>query len=423
MFFNQELRVSGLSALAAVLTLAGCSTNHTLTRSGQASEQTEAGGAAQPAAAAGSQASESPDPTATEAATVSHPDTSSTSVPAAPARQLTSNDLTPTAPMRYTVKHGDTLWGISSMYLRDPWLWPELWYVNPQVANPHLIYPGDVLVLAYRDNGQPEVQVEEGGPARLEPRLRSSPLYSAIPTIPYSSIAAFLSRPSLLSTADIDRAPHVLAFPDEHQVGGEGDEAYIRGLDAPQGARFAVLHIGEKLHDPDTGRTLGYQGIYTSTAVVARPGNPAKVTLLESARETLRGDCLFSEAGSGPLTFVPQAPSIPINGRIISVVEQDMIDDVHVIGQFDIVAINRGSRQGVQAGTVLAVDQAGVVASDRGVLTNDNWGRSDIFAPQVKLPAERAGTLIVFKTADDMSFGLIVGASDAMRVGDYVHNP
>ncbi len=429
MFFNQELRVSGLTAFAAVLALAGCSTNHTLARSDQASDQAEAGGTAQPAAAA-SQASQNPDLTATEAATVSHPDTASTSAAAAPARPLTSSDLNPTAPMRYTVKRGDTLWGISSMYLRDPWLWPELWYVNPQVANPHLIYPGDVLVLAYRSNGQPEVQVAEGGPGRLEPRLRSSALDSAIPAIPYGSIAAFLSRPALLSTAEIDRAPHVLAFLDEHQVAGDSDEAYIRGLDAPQGARFTILHIGEKLHDPDTGRTLGYQGIYVATAVVARPGDPAKVTLLETAREALRGDCLFSEGGSGPLTFVPHAPTTPIRGRIISAVQQDMADSPnpysygqHIIGQFDIVAINRGTRHGVEAGSVLAVDQVGALVSDWGGASYDNWGKSDTFSKHLQLPAERAGTLVVFKTYEDMSFALVVGASDTMRVGDYVHNP
>jgi LysM repeat protein len=421
MFFNQELRVCSLAAFAAALALVGCSSNHALTRSDQAPVQPSAP-AAEPSGAAQSASSENADLTATEAATVSHPDTSSSAAAAAPSRPLTSNDLNPTAPMRYAVKRGDTLWGISSMYLRDPWLWPELWYVNPQIANPHLIYPGDVLVLAYRSDGQPEVQVQEGGPARLEPRLRSSPLYSAIPAIPYSSIAAFLSRPALLSTTEIERAPHVLAFPDEHQVAGDGDAAYIRGLDAPQGTRFTVLHIGEKLYDPDTGRTLGYQGIYASTAVVARAGNPAKVTLLDSARETLRGDCLFSEAGSSPLTFVPQAPSTQINGRIISAVEQDMTDNVHILGQFDIVAINRGTRQGVQAGTVLAVDQAGMVVSDRGPASY-MWGSSTTFSSQVRLPAERAGTLIVFKASDDMSFGVIVGASDTMRIGDFVHNP
>ena len=415
MFFNQELRVC-----LAALVLAGCSSNHALTRADQTSGSEAA---PQAAAATSATATASPDVTATEAATASQPDTAATTPSTEPARPLTTADLNPNAPRRYTVKRGDTLWGISSMYLRDPWLWPEIWYVNPQVANPHLIYPGDVLVLAYQSNGQPQVRLEEGGAARLEPRLRSSALDGAIPIIPYSAIAAFLSRPAILSTSDIQGAPHVLAFRNEHQVAGEGEEAYIRGLAAPQGTRFTVLHVGMTLHDPDTGRTLGYQGIYAATAVVSRPGDPAKVLLLESARETLRGDCLFAEAGAHPLTFVPRAPTTRIRGRIISAVEQDMTDDVHVLGQYDIVAINRGTRQGVEPGTVLAVDQRGAVTADWGAAGYNSWGASDTFSKHVRLPSERAGTLIVFKTYEDMSFALIVGASDTMHVGDIVHNP
>jgi LysM repeat protein len=437
MFFNQELRVSGrcLTTTVATLALAGCSWFHAQMRGDQAQTPAPAASAAsapQSAPAAQTEPAASPsaaaDQSATEAANAASPASTPQSAAADSAHPLTRDDLNASAPLKYTVKHGDTLWGISAMYLRDPWLWPELWYVNPQIANPHLIYPGDVLVLAYRPNGQPEVRVEEGGPGRLEPRLRSSPLDAAIPTIPYSAIAAFLSRPAILSTSEISRAPHVLAFRNEHQVAGDGDEAYIRGLDAPPGTRFTVLHIGEQLHDPDTGRTLGYQGIYTATAVVARTGDPAKVTLSDSGRETLRGDCLFAEGNGSPLTFVPRAPTTQVHGRIISAVEQDMVEDpdmygAHIIGQFDIVAINRGTRHGVDAGTVLAVDQKGMVASDWGAASYDSWGKSDTFAKRVRLPDERAGTLIVFKAYDDMSFALVIGASDTMRVGDNVHNP
>ncbi|HUN73688.1 MAG TPA: LysM domain-containing protein [Steroidobacteraceae bacterium] len=433
MFFNQELRVGKrdravslvtTAVVTAALVLVGCSSSHGLARGDQA----QAPASAAPADATAS-ASPAPDLSATEAANAATP-AGAPQAAAAPetAHALTRDDLNPGAPLKYTVKHGDTLWGISTLYLKDPWLWPELWYVNPQVANPHLIYPGDTLVLAYRSNGQPEVRVQEGGPGRLEPRLRSSSLDAAIPTIPYSAIAAFLSRPAIVSPAEIGRAPHVLAFRNEHQVGGDGDEAYIRGLGAAAGARFTILHIGEQLHDPDTGRTLGYQGIYAATAVVARAGDPAKVLLTASERETLRGDCLFAEGNGNPLTFVPRAPASQVKGRIISAVQQDMVKDpdiygAHIIGQFDIVAINRGTGQGVGAGTVLAVDQAGLTATDWGAASYDSWGKSDTFAKRVRLPDERAGTLIVFKSYEDMSFALVIGASDTMRVGDYVHNP
>ncbi len=431
MFFNQELRVglaSGLASLA--LALAGCASNHGVSRPEPSAGATTASAPESAPAAA--------DLTATEAA-ISHADGRDTASAATPGSEatpaeagaspgasgepaLTRDAINPGAPMRYTVKRGDTLWGISSMYLRDPWLWPEIWYDNPQVANPHLIYPGDVLVLAYGADGRPQIHVERGAArgdvVRLEPRLRSTLLNGAIPTIPYSAIAAFLSRPSILSAREVARAPHVIAFRDEHQAGGSGNEVYVRGLDAPAGARFTVIHVGEKLRDPDNGQVLGYEGLYTATAVVERPGDPAKLSLLDSERETLRGDVLFADTGSTPLNFVPRAPQRPVRGRIVSV-----IDNVHLIGQYNIVAINRGTRQGVDAGTVLAVDQAGEVVPDRGPASYDSWGRSDTFAHHVRLPDERAGTVLVFKAFDRMSYALVVGASEQMRVADIVRNP
>lgn len=430
MFFNQKLRVGLSSGLVGLLlAVAGCSSTRPAARVDNAS--------AAPAVAAPS-ASTGQDPAATVSATGNADSAQSTAVAPAQVAQaaptLPPDAVNPNAPMRYTVKHGDTLWGISSLFLRDPWLWPEIWYDNPQIHNPHRIYPGDVLVLAYGADGRPRIYVESsisgsdsggGGTAgvsgviRLEPRLRSSALEGAIPVIPYSSIAAFLSRPTILSVEQVDHAPHVLAFRDEHQAAGENEEAYVRGLgDAPAGARFLVMHIGEKLKDPESGRLLGYQGLYTATAVVKRTGDPATVTLIVPGRETLRGDCLIPDDNGNPLNFVPRAPTAPVNGLIISV-----IDDVHAIGQYDIVAINRGTSQGVAPGTVLAVDQVGEAVADRGVAAYDKWGRPDTFAHSVKLPNERAGTLLVFKAYDDMSYALVVGASEQMQVADIVRNP
>ena len=423
MFFNQELRVgltTGLASLA--IAVAGCSSHHGLTRSAsEAATPVESPAAPQASAS-------SPEPTATEAA-VSHADDGSasaapqSSAAAAPADAAPTRDaINPGAPMHYTVKRGDTLWGISTMYLRDPWMWPEIWYDNPQVANPHRIYPGDLLVLAYSADGRPQIHVErgvEGGDVvRLEPSLRSTPLDGAIPTIPFSAIAAFLSRPTIVSASELAHAPHVVAFRDEHQAGGTGNDVYVRGIHAPVGARFTVIHVGEKLRDPDNGHVLGFEGLYTATAVVERPGDPAKLQLIDSERETLRGDILFEQTESTPLNFVPRAPTQPVRGRIITVV-----DDVHLIGQYNIVAINRGTRHGVDAGTVLAVDQAGEVVPDRGTMSFESWGRNDTFAHKVRLPDERAGTVLVFKAFDRMSYALVVGASEQMRVADIVRNP
>ena len=260
MFPNQLLKARlGAGLAAVVLGLAAC----TMHRSHEASA---ADSAVRPHSAGSSESTAPPDMTATEAA-VAEGGTETASA----AQSGTSGNgpvINSNAPKSYTVKRGDTLWGIATLFLRDPWLWPEIWYVNPRIENPHLIYPGDVLALAYGADGRPMLQVVSGGAARLDPRLRSSPLDGAIPTIPYSAIAAFLSRPTVLSIDQVRNSPHVLIFREEHQAGGTGHEFYVRDLNAAPNARFTVVHVGEPLHDPDTGRMMGYQGIYTATAVI-----------------------------------------------------------------------------------------------------------------------------------------------------------
>ena len=358
--------------------------------------------------------------TATEAAIQGNTLAAAATVSAAPAP--TADAIKPTAPAEYTVRRGDTLWGISNVFLKNPWQWPEIWYVNPKIRNPHLIYPGDVLVLAYGRDGRPQISVGHESALRLNPALRSSPLDDAIPTIPYSSIAAFLSRPALLSRQEVKDAPYVLGFPDEHQAAGDDQIAYMRGLtDAASGARYSVIHVGDPIIDPDSGRTLGYMGIYAATAVVQRPAKVARTVLVDAARETLRGDCLMPDSGTTPLNFTPRAPSRPVRGRIIAIVDSETL-----IGQYNIVAINRGSHDGVGPGTVLAIDQAGDVVNDRGPASYAESGSDRNLlglAKLVQLPAERAGTLLVFKSYDDMSYGLVVGASTSMRIADVVRNP
>ena len=218
-----------------------------------------------------------PEMTATEAAVTRYPEDAST---AAPAPTIDRSVVNPAAPMSYTVKRGDTLWDISSMFLRDPWLWPEIWQVNPQVENPHLIYPGDVLTLTFGADGRPAISLARGGGARLDPQLRSSELDGAIATIPYSAIAAFLERPSLLSKEQIRGAPRVFAFRDKHMIGGAGLEAYVNGLEnGAVNQRYNVVHVGDEIRDPEDGAVLGYQGIYTATAIVMAAMRPIQALI------------------------------------------------------------------------------------------------------------------------------------------------
>jgi hypothetical protein len=331
---------------------------------------------------------------------------------AAPAGPDPNSIFRPDAPRNYTVKAGDTLWDIASMFLKDPWLWPEVWVINPQVRNPHLIYPGDVLALAYGANG-PQVRLQQGGAARLNPRLRSEGIEGAIPTLPYSAISAFLTRPSVLSKEQIKNAPHVLAFREKHIIGGAGNEIYVQDLNAPANSRFSVVHVGEPLRDPDDGEVVGYNGIYTATASVVREAQITKAVLSDSARETLVGDKLIAVDNETPLNFTLSTPPGNLEGRIIAV-----MDGTYLIGQYQVVVINRGKRHGVVPGNVMAVDQAGDLVTDR----KDGYFGNP-FAKKIQLPSERAGTLLVFKTFDRISYGLIVGASTEIHVADYVRNP
>ena len=416
MVSNQVLgaRVTGLTVTAGLLVLSvalsGCSSRHS-----RESEPVEAPIAStQSSVPAERNTSEL---TATEAAIMAAPANEVTSTAAPPGAGI----INPSAPKSYVVKRGDTLWGIASMFLRDPWLWPEVWYINPQVANPHLIYPGDTLALAYGADGRPQIRLEQGGAARLDPRLRSDPIDGAIPTIPYTTIAAFLSRPSILTADQVKHAPYVLAFRDDHEVAGQNNEIYVKNLNGPDRARYSVVHVGEPLRDPDDGKVVGYEGIYTGTALVSKPGEVTKAVLIDTARETLRGDKVMPTDTDVPLNFLPSAPRTNIRGRILLVV-----DGTDLIGQFQVVAINRGLRDGIGNGTVLAIDRVGEEV-------RDTWGNGasftrksqnfTSFAKRVKLPDERTGTLLVFRTFDRVSYGLILGATDTIRLNDIVHNP
>ena len=357
--------------------------------------------------------------TATEAAVNGSPSTEVTS--STPAE--TGPVINSSAPKSYTVKRGDTLWGIASMFLRDPWLWPEVWYINPQVANPHRIYPGDTLALAYGADGRPQIVLEQGGgSARLDPRLRGSPIDAEVPIISYQAIAAFLSRPTILTNEQVKNAPYVLAIRDQHEVAGTGNEIYVRHLNGPDRARYSVVHVGDPLRDPDDGKVVGYQGIYTGTALVSKPGEVTKAVLIDTARETLRGDKVMPAESDTPLNFVPRAPNTKVHGRIIAVV-----DGTDLIGQFQVVAINRGQRDGLVNGNVLAIDQVGESVRDNYAngagFTRGQQDLGTSFARKVKLPDERVGLLLVFRTFNRVSYGLVLGATDTIKLLDAVHNP
>ncbi|HEY2146220.1 MAG TPA: LysM domain-containing protein [Steroidobacteraceae bacterium] len=328
--------------------------------------------------------------------------------------------MAPNAPDSYVVKRGDTLWGIAKVFLRDPWYWPEIWQVNPQVHNPHLIYPGDTLRLVYID-GKPQIllqRAERGDTARVEPRVRSQPLEASITTIPYATVAAFMSKPIVLDKEEIKGAPYVLDARDYHVLVADGDTLYARGFNGPVelGTHYNVVRIGDALIDPDDHRVLGYSGTFTASGHVTRLGDPATLLITESSRETRAGDKLVPGGVDVPLDFIPSPPRVSTNGRIIAVA-----DGVSIIGQYQVVVVNRGSRDGLAPGNVLAVFDTGPIVSD-----TDKKGFFTVYqfaAKRVQLPSERTGTFMVFKTFENISYGLIMEATDVIRVGDKIQNP
>lgn len=325
--------------------------------------------------------------------------------------------LAPNAPDTYVVKRGDTLWGIARTFLRDPWYWPEIWHVNPQIQNPHLIYPGDTLRLVYID-GQPRIVLERGDTVHVSPRLRSEPREAPIKTIPFQTVAAFMSKPSLLSDEQIKAAGYVLSSRDDHEAISEGNTVYARGLGGAEiGQRYSVVHIGDALRDPDDNALVGYNGIYAGTGRVTRTGDPTTMIMTDSARESEPGDKVMPGNVDVALDFMPSPPRKPVSGRIMAV-----SDGVNTIGQYQVVVINRGARDGLVPGNVLMVYDAGGLVADQekhGFLASSN----KFFSEKVRIPDERTGTFMVFKTYDRVSYGLIMEAKDIIRVRDRVSNP
>ncbi|MES9828801.1 MAG: LysM peptidoglycan-binding domain-containing protein [Candidatus Thiodiazotropha sp.] len=314
--------------------------------------------------------------------------------------------LNPSHPERYTVVKGDTLWDISSMFLQDPWLWPEVWYVNPQIENPHLIYPGDEIVLTYRD-GRPVLQLSRKN--SLSPKIRATPLDQAIPTIPIDAIAPFLTRPYVVDENELEKAPYIVHFLDDHIVGGAGISYYARSIMEERPIQYAVVRPEKPYKDPDTGEVLGYEALYVGTSELKRTGDPAKLLLTSSDMEAIIGDRLIKEQEDEPLIdFQPRVPESPIEGRIISV-----LNGVTQIGQYNVVVLNKGANVGLEAGHVLRILQGGEAIRD--IVK----GRGET----VTLPLEEAGHLMVFRTFEKVSFALVMDATKPLHVLDWVRTP
>ena len=327
------------------------------------------------------------------------------------------SELADNAPDSYTVKSGDTLWDISRMYLKSPWRWPELWGMNiEQIRNPHLIFPGQNLYLV-KTGGRASLRVgdgSEGGSGRLSPRVRSSDLNrDGIPAIPLHLIEPFLNEAVIFDQNELASAPRVVGAQEGRVFLSRGDLAYVRG-DLGQNRNFRVFREPRPLKDPTTGEVLGYEAVYLGVAEFTRKGDSSKGDVvpdtftLTSVRQEIRtGDRLSPVPSREFLNYVPHPPSKEIAGQIVSV-----YGDAVTAGQNQIVALNRGSRDGMESGHVLALWRDG----ERTVDTTAGNAK-------IKLPDERHGNLFVFRVFNRMSYALILSVQVPVSAGDRFTQP
>lgn len=319
-----------------------------------------------------------------------------------------ATELRQDAPARYTVVKGDTLWDISGRFLQSPWQWPEVWDVNPQIRNPHLIYPGDSIYLHY-ENGQPRLGLErgQGGVVRLSPEVRRIPHREAIPPLPLNTVENFLEGNRIVDPSIIEGVPYVVAGDDRRIISGAGDRLYVRG-DLPSMQRFGLYRPGQRYQDPDTGEFLGLELQTLGEArFVRQQGDIAMLEVVSSRQEIRDADLVLPlESLSVTPEFQPRAPVRPSEGRILSVP-----GGVQFIGRLDVVALDLGERDGLEPGHVLAVEQQGELVTD------------PVTQEQIRLPGEDAGWLMVFRVYDRVSYALVMHASRSLAVGDRVHSP
>ncbi len=316
--------------------------------------------------------------------------------------------INPSHPDRYTVVKGDTLWDISGKFLHHPWKWPQLWESNPQIKNPHLIYPGDVLSFSYV-NGKPRLSLSRN--VKLSPTIRESSLQEAIKLIPADAISQFLTSPKVVDQQDLANSPYVIDFAGEHLIAGTGDRIYVRSIENPESLSYTVYRQGQPYVRPVTGEVLGYEAVYVADTTLQSAGDPATLSVNKANSEIRIGDRLMvSDAGELALNYFPHPPATEISGSIISV-----MNGVSQIGQHNIVVIDRGTADGVETGQIFDIYQRGRIVADPFHDIDETTA--------VKLPDEIAGVLMVFRPFEKVSYALVMEATAALHVLDKIKTP
>jgi len=346
--------------------------------------------------------------------------------------------LNPSRPERYTVVQGDTLWDISGKFLKNPGQWPLLWRYNNQIKNPHLIYPGDTVYFSVV-NGQPrlsfapteaaagspsagpcvinEADVQNGrtrfalsAEGKLQPCIRESAAAKAIQLIPAAAIQKYLSLPRVLGQNELNAAPYIVDLAGEHLVAGNGDRVYVRAIEQPRNLTYSVYREGDTLVNPETQEVLGYEAKYIADLTLQEAGDPATLTVTKANSELNVGDrVLPTSEQEVVLNYFPMPPEDSIKGSIIGV-----LDGVSEIGQYNVVVIDKGVADGLKTGHELAIYRRGKVARDPfSPVKND----------EAQMPDEYAGTLMVFRPFERVSYALVMQAQKNIHVQDRVQTP
>jgi len=345
-------------------------------------------------------------------------------IPVAEPEPVESIVYEPEFPETYIVQEGDTLWDISTVFLRDPWFWPEIWFKNPQVENPHLIYPGDTLAIVYI-GGERRVQILSRGAdgsvlsqtsgglkiVKVNPRVRSQAIDATIASIPIDSLRHLLERPIIVDEETLDNSAYVLSSVDNHLINSINDKLYVRKLDAATGSgRFQIYRPNRPLFDPTTKELLGYEALYVGESKLLLRGDPASVRVTSSEREILRDDRVMPmDNATFERDFLPRPPSSEVSGAIVA-----LLDAISQTGIYQTIAINLGQRDGLEAGNVLRIRRTGNIIADK----NEPDPRF-----RVKLPDEQIGMAMVIRSFEKVSYALIMEADFPITEKDYVESP
>lgn len=343
--------------------------------------------------------------------------------------------LKPDHPERYTVVKGDTLWDISARFLKSPWMWPKIWKINQEIKNPHLIYPGDVIVFRMVD-GKPELSVlrketvtapglpslpesakerepaaaaipSDGRTVKLSPQVHSEPLDAAIPTIPPNAILPFLTRPLVVDKNELEQAGYITTGLDDRIALGNGSQFYARGLKDDGPEYYQIVRLGDPIRNPETGELLAYEALYLGNAHRLETGDPSKLVVTEVKQEIIPTDRLVEAPKKASMPYYyPHAPKTQVEGRIVSA-----LNAVAEIGPFSVIGITLGTREGIEEGNVLRV------------MRHAGLHKDPVTRERYKLPDEESALVMVFRTYEKMSYALVMTATQPVHMLDAVITP